>query len=556
LVPPYLLDRALNRWLGWDRQVAAILFWNFLGALLVLEIFRAARELDVGWGAAFVTAFVLAVSPPLLLYTYQIYPELPAALLLLYAFRKLFIEPAPSGNGLLFGAMALAFLPWLHQKYSLTAAIMGVFIAWRILGSAPGRSERVIRLSLLLGPLIVSALSITVYNHALTGSILPDATFRAAGRTSFEPGNVLSGLLGLFLDRENGLFIYAPIHALALAGLGRLAFRYREIRFYLAVVVLSYVFVIASFPHWPGAVSSVARYILSVTPLAALPLVFVLRRSSSDGVLAGVAMALFAATTSFTIVFQKDIVASHITKLLLDRTLFSDPYQYLPSFLSEGLAGSGPAHFYKLGALVVLLVLLVYTLSPRVEQEVLERELDRDAVLFPWRVTLGAAAAVGALVVVAGVLERLPSNVTTKTGPVFNDSHAIRRAPQTTRFWTEGRYGFESRGVWVPGGEETRVFVQADHPIDRLQLALTNTPRENQVQIRQRGADPLDKVLAPSAREVVVLPLRRPQEFRGPSGNQWIYEITVRSRGSFVPSREGTGDDPRRLGCFVVLSAM
>ncbi len=554
LVPPYLLDRSLNRWLGWDRQVAAILFWGFLGSLLVLEIFRVAREVDVGWGAAFVTAFALAVSPPLLLYSYQIYPELPAALLLLYAFRKLFIELAPSGSGLLFGAMALAFLPWLHQKYSLTAAIMGVFIAWRILGTAPSRSQRIVRLGLLFVPLIVSALSITIYNHALTGSILPDATFRAVGRTSFEPGNVLSGFLGLFLDRENGLFIYAPIHALALAGLGRLAFRHREIRFYLAVVVLSYVFVIASFPHWPGAVSSVARYILGVTPLAALPLVFVLRRSSSDGLLAGVAAVLFAATLSFTIVFQKDIVASHLTKLLLDRTLFSDPYQYLPTFLSEGLVGSGPAHFYKLGALVVLLVLLVYTLSPRVEQEDLQR--DRDAVLFPWRVTLGAACALGALVIMAGILEHLPSNVTTKTGPVFNDTHAIRGAEQTARFWTEGRYGFENRGVWVPGGEETRFFVQAEHPIDRIQLALTNTPSENRVQIRQRGADPLDKALGPSTRETVVLPLRRPREFRGPSGNRWVYEITVRSRGSFVPRREGTGDDPRRLGCFVVLSAM
>ena len=556
LVPPYLLDRALNRWLGWDRQVAAILFWNLLGAMLVLEIFRAAREVDVGWGAAFVAAFVLAVSPPLLLYTYQIYPELPAALLLLYAFRRFFLEPSPSGNGLLFGAMALAFLPWLHQKYSLTVAIMGVFIAWRIFGSAPSRSERIVRWGLLFAPLIVSALSISVYNHALTGSILPDATFRAAGRTSFEPGNVLSGLLGLFLDREHGLFIYAPIFALALAGLGRLAFRYREIRFYLAVVVLSYVFVIASFPHWPGAVSSVARYILSVTPLAALPLVFVLRRSTADGILAGVAVVLFAATMSFTVAFQKDIVASHLTKLLLDKVLFSDPYQYLPTFLSEGLVGSGPAHFYKLGALVVLLVLLVYTLSPRVKQEVLESDRDRDATLFPRRVTLGAAAAIGALVVVAGVLERLPSNVTTKTGPVFNDTHAIRRAAQTAQFWTEGRYGFENRGVWVPGGEVTQFFVQSDHPIERLQLTLTNTPSENRVQIQQRGADPFDKLLASSAREAVVLPLRRPQEFRGPSGNQWVYEITVRSRGSYVPRREGTGEDLRPLGCFVVLSAM
>jgi hypothetical protein len=554
LVPSYLADRALNRWLGWNRQVATILFWNFLGALLVLEIFRAAREVDVGWGAAAVTAFALAVSPPLLPYTYQIYPELPAALCLLFAFRKLFIEPAPSGNGLLAGAAAIAVLPWLHQKYALTAAVMGVLTAWRIMGSAPNRADRVVRLGLLSVPLAFSALSLTVFNHALTGSILPDATFRAAGRAAFEPGNGLSGFLGLFLDAENGLFVYAPIYLMALVGLGRLVFRHREIRFYLAAVVLSYVVVIASFPYWPGAVSSVARYILSVAPLAAISLVFVARRSFSDGVLAGVSLGLFAASVSFTLAFQKDLVASHLTKLLLDRTLYSDPYQYLPSFLSEGIIGSGPAHYYKLAAMAVLLVLLVYMLTPRVERETLVRE--RDTALFPWRVALGAATGVGFLLVMGGLLEHVPSNTTEKTGPVYNDTHALRGAPKSARFWSEGRYAFENRGVWVPGGGATRFFVQSSQPLSQLRVAMRNPPRENRVQIVQRGSASLNKELAPSSREALVLPLRRPYEFRGPSGSEWIYELTVRSRGSFVPRREGTGEDPRRLGCFVVLSAM
>ena len=508
-----------------------------------------------GVGGGLCCRFVLAVSPPLLLYTYQIYPELPAGTSLAVCISTAFHRAGAERKRVVVWCDGARLLALASPKVLAHRRDHGRFIAWRIFGSAPSRSERIVRWGLLFAPLIVSALSISVYNHALTGSILPDATFRAAGRTSFEPGNVLSGLLGLFLDRRTALHLRPHLCARARRARATGVPLPRD-PFLSGGGGLSYVFVIASFPHWPGAVSSVARYILSVTPLAALPLVFVLRRSSSDGILAGVAMVLFAATMSFTVVFQKDIVASHLTKLLLDKALFSDPYQYLPTFLSEGLVGSGPAHFYKLGALVVLLVLLVYTLSPRVEQEVLESERDRDATLFPRRVTLGAAAAVGALVVVAGVLERLPSNATTKTGPVFNDTHAIRRAAQTAKFWTEGRYGFENRGVWVPGGEETQFFVQADHPIERLQLILTNTPSENRVQIKQRGADPLDKLLTSSAREAIVLSLRRPQEFRGPSGNQWVYEITVRSRGSYVPRREGTGEDPRPLGCFVVLSAM
>jgi hypothetical protein len=549
LVPAYLTDRALNRWLGWNRQAAAILFWNLLGALLVLEMFRSAREVEFGWVAAAVTAFALALSPPLLPYTYQVYPELPAALFLLYAFRRLLIEPAPSGWGLLAGAFALAGLPWLHQKYAVTAALMAMLGAWRVVGTAPSRSDRLTQLFLFASPLAVSALSLTVYNHALTGSILPDATFRAAGRSAFEPGNVLSGFLGLFVDAENGLFVYAPLYVLALAGLGRLAFRHREIRSYLLAVVLSYVFVIASFPHWPGAVSSVARYILSVAPLAALPLVFVARRSAYDGVLAGAAGVFFAGTLAFSIAFQRDLVASHVTRTLLDRTRYSDPLQYLPSFLSEG-----PAHFYQLGAMAVAIVLVWYLLTPRVEQESLARE--HDAAMYPWRVLLGAAAVVGFLVVAGGLLERVPANTTARTAPVENDTHPLHRTEGVAQMWVEGAFPFEGRGVWVPGARTARFFIRSPDEIAELRVILTNTPVVNQVRIAQRGSEPLSRELAPSGREMVDLPLRRPYAFEGPQGRRYIYELTIRSRRSFIPRDAGTGDDSRRLGCFVVFSAM
>jgi hypothetical protein len=553
LVPSYLVDRWLNRWLGWDRQVTAILFWNFIGALLVWEIFRSAREVDIGWGAAALTAFALAVSPPLLPYTYQIYPELPAALLLLYAFRKLFIEPAPSGRGLLTAAIALAFLPWLHQKYSVTAAVMGILAAWRVAGSAPGRSSLLGRQVLLWGPLALSAFSILVYHHALTGLILPDATFRAVGRSSFEPSNMLSGFLGLLFDVENGLFVYAPLYLLALAGIGTLALRSREIRFYLAVVVVSYLVVIASFPHWPGAVSSVGRYILSVAPLAALALVLVVRRSFSDGVLAGVLLALFAATFSFTVAFQKDLVSSHLPSQLLGRTLYSDPYQYLPNFLSEGIVGSGPAHWEKLAAIALGVGLLVFGLGPRTERDapVPEHEASR----YPRRLLLGASAPFAVLVVMAVFLEHVTSNETAKTGPSFHDTQSLKGAAGGKLSFDVG-YRSQERGVWVPGAGATRFLVQTPEPLSELQVVLRNGPRPNRVQVMQRGADPIDVELAPSSRQELSLQLRRPYEFQGPAGRRWMYPLKVRSRAGFVPREEGTGEDTRHLGCFVVLSAM
>jgi len=265
--------------------------------------------------------------------------------------------------------------------------------------------------------------------------------------------------------------------------------------------------------------------------------------------LAGATWAFFAATLSFSIAFQKDLVASHVTRMFLDRTRYSDPLQYLPSFLSEG-----PAHYYQLGAMAVAVVLVVYLLTPRVEQESLLRE--HEAAVYPSRAVLGAAAVVGLLVVMGGLLERVPSNATTRTGPVEDDTHPLRRTDGAAQVWVEGAYEFEGRGVWVPGGGEARFFIRSVEALSQLRVTLTNTPAANQVQIAQRGSEPLSRELAPSAREVLDLPLRRPYEFEGPSGRRHLYELTIRSRGSFVPRDEGTGEDPRRLGCFVVLSAM
>jgi len=64
LVPAYLLDRALNRAFGWERQLAVILFWQLLAALLVFEMFLAATDV-AGRTAALITAFTAALIVPL-----------------------------------------------------------------------------------------------------------------------------------------------------------------------------------------------------------------------------------------------------------------------------------------------------------------------------------------------------------------------------------------------------------------------------------------------------------------------------------------------------------
>ena len=551
LVPAYLLDRALNRTFEWDLQIAVILFWILLGALLVLEMIRIARIVEGSWSPAFIAAALLAASTPIWLYTFQIYPELPAALGLLYAFRKLLMEESPSYRGVLAASLALAFLPWLHQKYSVAAAVLGLMAAVRLVRDPKSRSGVIVKWVLLFGPLVISAFSIFLYTHSLTGSLLPDATFRAVGRTSFDPRNMARGLLGLLFDRENGLFVFAPVYLLSLGAVRILQRQHSRLYTALLVVVVSYMVIIASFPYWPGAVSSVARYILSVSPFAVLLLVFVIRRSFSDGVLAGVVVTFSAASLAISRSFHEDIVQSYNPDLLLSRVLYCDPLQYLPNFLSEGFFGSGPAHFAKLVPIVVGLMFLVLRLSRRVEQEPVLYE--NDIRLFWRRALFGASGTVALVILMGAILERVPSNSTKKVGPEFRDTRPLRPRSDMD-LAVAGEFGFEKEGVWVPGGATTRFLISSPSSRGELRLELTNVPRRNSLLVGERGARAFDLELGPSDHEVRVIPLKNPYVFRGPKGNRYIYSLTVRSRSSWVPSRddESEREDNRRLGCYVV----
>ncbi len=541
LVPAVLVDSALNRALGESRQLAVILFWQLLGALLVLEMYLCAGDV-AGRAAALVTAFTAALIVPLLFYTFQIYPELPAALLLLYAFRKLVLDSHPTAAGALAAGAALAALPWLHQKYSVVALVLGLLGVSRFVHRRVGRfALEPWKLALLSLPLLLSAYSIFLYNHALTGSLSPTATFNAVARTSFAPEGLPRGFLGLLFDRENGLFVFAPFYVLALVGLPALSDRHSRLAKPLLLIVVSYLVVIASFPYWPGAVSTMGRYISSILPLLALPIALVVKRAFEDGVLAGAALTLGAASFAVSASFASDLVPSWQPELLWDRVLYCDPAQYLPNFVSEGVLGSGPAHVPKLLAQLLAVSSLSYWLWSRAAVRDERPRFSRDLAAGAGMLLVGA-------LLLAALLERFPGNAAASGKPSFRETRVLDAGREIS---VEGEHGFEGEGVWIPGGGSTRFVLLAREPTPSLALSFSNGPEDNVVETRERG----------SATGVLDLPkegphdrtvlLRKPYRFLGPRGERFVYVFDVHSRGSFVPAETGGGDDRRRLGTYV-----
>lgn len=545
LVPAHVLDSFLNRTFGWDRQLAVILLWQLLGALLVYEITISGGEMADLSASAFV-AFALALIVPILFYTFQIYPELPAALFLLHAFRKLAVDPLPSPGGVLGAAAALAALPWLHQKYSVVAFVLALYAASRFVHRERKSAIRLEpgKLALLAIPLLFSAFSVFLYNHALTGSLSPTATFHAAGRSSFEPYSFPKGLLGLFFDRENGLLVFAPFYLLALVGLPAFARHNPRLVRPFALVSFSYLFVIASFPYWPGAVSTMGRYLLSVLPLLSLPLSMVVARARKDGVLAGAGAVLLAASLAISWSFVKDLIPSYQPTLLWDRALYCDPVQYLPSFLSSGFLGGGPRHYPKLLAELLVVLGLVYWLRDRVNLE----RTDANG-RFSSRAALGAGALLVGVLALAGILEHFPGNRSEASKPVFRDTQRVGSGLEVS---VEGEHGYEGEGVWVPGGGETRFLVLSRQSLHELHLELRNGPRDNRVEIVERGGHETTLDLPPGGPHPRTILLRRPLRFEGPRGQRFLYLFTVHSRGGFVPAETGEAkDDRRELGTYV-----
>ena len=242
-------------------HAGASLFMALLAALLAREIRELLPESEgVSWA--------LALSPPLVHYAGLIFTEVPAALGLAFAIRRVRrVEAASPGDALLAG-IALAFLPWLNVRYAAFPVLVLLYVvvqrpAWRLVAT-------------MASPSVVSALAIGAYHYALYGFVDPARVY--GRRPELSLGGLSEGLPGLLLDQEFGLLVYAPLFAFAVPGLVVLAReRTRE-----AVLVLALVGVVSltagAWPMWRGGFNPPARFLVPVLPALALALAAGLKR--------------------------------------------------------------------------------------------------------------------------------------------------------------------------------------------------------------------------------------------------------------------------------------
>jgi hypothetical protein len=285
IVPAWIIGSWFHLW--WP---AAVVFMCLLGSLVAVNIFLLAFQATGDNRVAWMVWAAMSFSAPLMCYSILIFTEVPASLLILYAFRRFSVGwGANRPWQLALAGICVAYIPWLSWRCGTIAAALGVYGAvqwWRFHCFAQtSGARRAATAAFLVVPVLLSALVIAGYGHFLTGKWLPDIRYRAGGSIDafhwpWDGGRDLtlfvSGAMALLFDQQWGLLVYSPVYLLAFVGLlamlrpGRNA-EYRQLA-WLAFLSVPYLVVISAFDNWGGLWCPPGRYLTPLIPLFALPL--------------------------------------------------------------------------------------------------------------------------------------------------------------------------------------------------------------------------------------------------------------------------------------------
>jgi hypothetical protein len=313
-------------------------------------------------GETLVTYGWVALAPPLLFYSYQIWVEVPAALLAMAALDRILdlpgaVHPASSRGGLpgevrafpdaasarqadepgaqasdtrtgaaraanaeetrapgtsptapphpaltwLGIGLPVLLMPLLKIRFILIAAPLMALAAWRA-GRQPGHRRQLLALGALLLALVAGIL---LYNQRIYSNPFKIHTWQEIDPYRHTALDYLGGCLGLFYDAAFGLFGFAPIWLLLLPAFALLLARRAALPGHLAVLTLPYLLAVTPRGEWYGGWSPPFRYALIALPLLGLglaPLLAGRRRPGARALIAGLGALTLALTLAWLVV--------------------------------------------------------------------------------------------------------------------------------------------------------------------------------------------------------------------------------------------------------------
>ena len=263
LLPGYALGSALLPGYPLGGRLGATLTIGLCAALLGVQSYRLCRDLGASAIAAFWGWIVLALTPPVLINSGHVYPELPAALAAVVGIRAALRLPRAAWSALVIVTASAAAMVALKDRYVPVG--LGL-LAWA--GMRLSRHRRALALG-LLGAVAVAGAIVLAINPL--PRVFPrfqgtDALWRILSTWN---GTMPRASLGLVADQEFGLLYYGPHWVLAAPGFVLLWRRRREAAIGLVAITLFYLAVLVKWRwmQWDAGWTPPPRFILCVIPL-------------------------------------------------------------------------------------------------------------------------------------------------------------------------------------------------------------------------------------------------------------------------------------------------
>jgi hypothetical protein len=263
------------------------LFMIVLATILAGLVFDSLIDLGAYPRDAFAVTLLVVLSPPLLIYSVLFFTELLSALLCFYVFRELALDQrdlrvarleSGVGSGAEYWAPVGAAIGLLMLVHVRNAGLVIGLVLLALLKILRMRSYRDLGGFILgLGTMLLAR---TIVTHYFWGTLVTTPHGNLGTWTGVEASarEAVTRLAGLFLDQEYGLLIYAPVYALAIAGL---AVTERPVVRAIAIVAGCYLALIlcpvTNVHGWTGAWCPAGRFLVPILPILAIPLYAALR---------------------------------------------------------------------------------------------------------------------------------------------------------------------------------------------------------------------------------------------------------------------------------------
>lgn len=513
----------------------ALLSWIFF--LLVQDLLKNRKSSLLSW-------LIFSFSTPLLFYSHMIYPEVPAALIVILIFWRIIKkQESTSLNSGMIG-VGIALLPWLGVKYSVLA--LGILCLF-FFSYIKSKKVKLTNILCFISPLILSFLLFLFYLQSIYGTLSPLSIYEGTAENNgfmllkFFHFNLVEFFrcgLGYLFDQRAGILAYTPVYIFFIPGVFLMLKKKKKETFFL-LFIFSLYWAFCSLGYYWGGYCPPGRTLLPVLWIMALLMAYAFAKNRNRKSII-ITKILILLSFLMTLIFannpkllyhenlsfswsQNGIFSNFLTSI---SNFFIDFKKVVPTLASK-------ENFSWIPLILWIFVATIITFT------FLNKKKTRGQIKSVIKINTHLTYV---LILSMSIITYMFFNIH------LDDKHFYKNRTYQLYFQDKNNYGKELDGFWTKGKSTTEVLVKSLGRASEISLSLSS--RVGGKTIIQVGRFKRTINLNKGNR------LKKTVTFPSPVGFPWkgeyLYYIKIKEDKGFIPNKlDSRIKDNRFLGVFI-----